>query len=50
MGGLRLSGLNARRWELFRANRRGYWSFWVFSVLFAISLFAPFLEIGRAHV
>jgi len=47
MRGLRLSGLNARRWDLFQANRRGYWSFWVFSILFAISLFAPFIANDR---
>jgi len=41
---MRLSRLNQRRWQLFRANRRGYWSFWVFTVLFLISVFAPFLS------
>ena len=38
---MKLSGLNARRWQIFRMNRRGYWSFWIFTVLFLISLFAP---------
>ena len=28
----KLTGLNQRRWELFKANRRGYWSFWIFVV------------------
>jgi microcin C transport system permease protein len=36
-------GLNERRWRLFKANKRGFWSFWIFLVLFFISLFAPFI-------
>ena len=32
-GGLKLSPLNQRRLHNFRANRRGYWSFWIFLVL-----------------
>ncbi len=35
-----LSPINRRRWENFKANRRGYWSLWVFLVLFVLSLFA----------
>ncbi len=35
-----VSPLNKRRWKHFKANRRGYWSLWVFMVLFLISLFA----------
>jgi microcin C transport system permease protein len=42
-GGYALSPINARRWRNFKANRRGYWSLWVFLVLFAISLFAEFI-------
>jgi microcin C transport system permease protein len=38
-----LSPLNRRRWENFKANRRGYWAFWIFLVLFVISLFAEFI-------
>jgi microcin C transport system permease protein len=34
------SPLNRRRWQNFKANRRGYWSFWIFMVLFVMSLFA----------
>jgi microcin C transport system permease protein len=37
------SPLNQRRWQNFKANRRGYWSFWIFMVLFTISLFANFI-------
>jgi microcin C transport system permease protein len=42
-----LSPLNQRRWQNFRANRRGYWSLWIFLVLFGLSLFAEFLANDR---
>jgi microcin C transport system permease protein len=32
------SPLNKRRWQTFKANRRGYWSLWIFLVLFGLSL------------
>jgi len=38
-----LSPLNQRRWANFKANRRGYWSLWIFLVLFVLSLFAEFI-------
>ncbi len=38
-----LSALNRRRWETFKANRRGYWSLWIFLVLFAVSMCAEFI-------
>ncbi|HET9903360.1 MAG TPA: ABC transporter permease [Xanthobacteraceae bacterium] len=38
-----LSPINRRRWENFKANRRGYWSFWIFLVLFVVSLGAEFI-------
>ena len=38
-----LSPLNQRRWQNFKANRRGYWSLWLFLVLFVLSLFAEFI-------
>src|SRR5215470_15017796 len=38
-----LSVLNRRRWQTFKAHRRGYWSLWIFLVLFLISLFAEFI-------
>jgi len=40
---IRISPLNKRRWENFKANRRGYWSLWVFLAMFLISLFAEFI-------
>jgi microcin C transport system permease protein len=36
----RLSPLNQRRWQNFKANRRGYVSLWIFLTLFIVSLFA----------
>ena len=38
-----LSPINQRRWQNFKANRRGYWSLWIFLVLFVVSLFAEFI-------
>jgi len=33
-----------RAWLRFRANRRGYWSLWIFSIAFVFSLGAEFLS------
>ena len=41
--GVRISPINRRRLLNFRANRRGYWSLWIFLFLFFISLFAEFI-------
>jgi len=38
-----VSALNKRRWQTFTANRRGYWSLWIFLILFGISLCAEFI-------
>ncbi|MBK19122.1 MAG: ABC transporter permease [Rhodospirillaceae bacterium] len=38
--GRNITPLTARRLQSFKANRRGYWSFWIFLVLFVLSLFA----------
>ena len=38
-----LSPLNQRRWRNFTRNRRAYWSLWLFTFLFVLSLFAEFL-------
>ncbi|MBV9954025.1 MAG: ABC transporter permease, partial [Pseudolabrys sp.] len=40
---LAMSPLNRRRWQNFKANKRGYWAFWIFLVLFFVTLFAEFL-------
>jgi microcin C transport system permease protein len=45
-----LSPLNRRRLANFKANRRGYWSLWIFLVLFVISLFAEFIANDRPLV
>jgi microcin C transport system permease protein len=41
--GFELSPINTRRWRNFKANRRGFWSLWIFLVLFVISLGAEFI-------
>ncbi|MBI2994202.1 MAG: ABC transporter permease [Gammaproteobacteria bacterium] len=38
-----LSPLHARRWRNFKANRRGWWSMWIFLALMLLSLPAEFL-------
>ncbi|MCJ7528035.1 MAG: ABC transporter permease [Methyloceanibacter sp.] len=38
-----LSPLQRRRWEVFRLNGRGYWSLWIFLVLFGITLCSEFI-------
>lgn len=45
-----LSPTNIRRWKNFKANRRGYWSLWLFLVLFVLSLFAEFIANDRPIV
>jgi microcin C transport system permease protein len=47
---LRISPLNQRRWQNFKANRRGYWSLWIFLFLFIGSLFAEFIANERPLV
>lgn len=44
---LALSPIGERRWRIFRGNRRGYWSLWVFLVLFVLTLFAELLANDR---
>ena len=41
--GFKLSALNQRRLTNFKANKRGYWSFWIFLILFIICLFSEFI-------
>jgi microcin C transport system permease protein len=38
-----INPISRRRWRNFRANRRGWWSLWIFLVLFGLSLGAEFL-------
>jgi microcin C transport system permease protein len=42
-----LSPINERRLANFTANKRGYWSFWIFLVLFTVSLFSEFIANDR---
>jgi microcin C transport system permease protein len=37
------SPLNQRRWANFKANQRGFWSLWIFLLLFTVTLFAEFV-------
>lgn len=39
----RRNPLAERRWATFKANRRGFWSLWIFLVLFVVTLFAEFV-------
>ncbi|MFM9849351.1 MAG: ABC transporter permease [Hyphomicrobiaceae bacterium] len=39
-----VSPINRRRWENFKANRRGYWSLWIFLILFVLSLFGEVIS------
>ena len=38
-----LSPLNKRRFQNFKSNKRGWYSFWIFSFLFFISVFSDFI-------
>ena len=42
-----LSPLNQRRWQNFKANRRGYWSLWIFLALFGLSMIAEVIANDR---
>jgi microcin C transport system permease protein len=44
---MRLSPLDRRRIANFRANRRGHWAFWIFLVLFVLSLGAELIANER---
>ncbi len=48
--GMRITPLNRRRIENFKANRRGYWSLWIFLILFVGSLFAEVFANDRPLV
>ncbi|WP_339387764.1 ABC transporter permease [Vibrio caribbeanicus] len=39
----RKNPLNEMRWLRFKLNRRGYWSAWIFCLLFVLSLFAELI-------
>ena len=41
---MKLSPLNKRRLQNFKSNKRGFYSFWIFSFLFIVSIFADFIS------
>lgn len=43
----RLSPVNQARWARFRQNKRGYWSLWVFTIIFVLSLFSELIANDR---
>ena len=45
--GVKITPLTRRRLHNFRANRRGFWSLWVFLAIFLVTLFAEFIANDR---
>src|SRR5712671_4961079 len=45
--GRRITPLTRRRLDNFRANRRGFWSLWMFLALFVVTLLAEFIANDR---
>ena len=50
MAAMTLSPIQQRRLQSFRGNRRGYWSMWIFLVLFGLSLCAELIANDRPLV
>ncbi len=44
---LKMTPITQRRWENFKANRRGYWSLVIFLVIFVLTLFAEVIANDR---
>src|SRR5438132_9008898 len=44
-----MSPINRRRWQNFKANKRGYWAFWIFMVLFVVSLASEFIANDKPY-
>ena len=49
-GWLKLSPINRRRLNNFKANKRGWWSLWLFLALFVLTLFAELIANDRPLV
>jgi microcin C transport system permease protein len=49
-GWLRLKPIDRRRLDNFKANTRGFWSFWIFLILFLMSLASDFIANDRPIV
>lgn len=50
MLGAEVSPLTRRRIDSFRANRRGYWSLWIFLVLFVVALFSELIANDKPYL
>ena len=50
LGLIRISPITQRRLANFRANKRGFWSLWIFSILFFVTLGAEFIANDRPLV
>lgn len=48
--GISITPLNRRRVENFKKNRRGFWSFWIFLVVFLISLCAEMVANDKPYL
>ena len=44
---MKLSPLNRRRLANFRANRRGWWSLWIFAALFCFLAWGAYQNVWR---
>jgi microcin C transport system permease protein len=44
---MKISPINQRRWDNFKANKRGYWSLWIFLAIFGLTLCAEFVANDR---
>ena len=40
---IHITPINRQRLQNFQLNRRGYWSLWIFLVIFLVTLFAEFI-------
>ena len=47
---LKVTPLNRRRLDNFKKNRRGFWSLWIFLMLFALSLFAELIANDKPYL
>ena len=47
---LQITPLNRRRLENFKKNRRGFWSLWIFLILFVLSLFAELIANDKPYL
>jgi microcin C transport system permease protein len=48
--GLPVTPLALRRWQNFRANKRGFWSSWIFIAILMVTLFSEFIANDRPLV